>query len=69
MALAPAGAGSADDMPDRGEYPEGADGEREFAADFRSYVDKNFQGKGVQLRTMHNMVLGLGDILSAHADD
>ena len=24
---------------------------------------------GVQLRTMHNMVLGLGDILSAHADD
>ena len=60
VAVAPAGAGKFDGMPDRDEYAAGAEGEAAFARDFEQFVESNFDGKGVELRTIDQHELKAG---------
>ena len=52
IVLATAGAGKFDGMPDRDDYPKGSEGEAQFALDVERFIDCNFDGKGVELRTL-----------------
>ena len=60
VAVAPAGAGKFDSMPDRDDYAAGAEGEAAFARDFEQFVESNFDGKGVELRTIDQHELKVG---------
>ena len=60
VAVAAAGAGKFDGMPDRDDYEAGARGEQQFERDFEKYVEENFDGKGVELRTIDTHELKTG---------
>ena len=60
VSVAPAGAGKFEGMPDRDEYQEGEDGEADWARDLERFAESNFQGKGVELRTIDQHVLKTG---------
>jgi hypothetical protein len=60
VAVAPAGAAKFDAMPDRDDYDAGAAGEAEFARDFEAFIETNFDGKGVELRTIDQHELKTG---------
>ena len=60
VSVAAAGAGKFDEMPDRDDYPAGATGEAAFARDFDKFIDDNFDGKSVQLRTIDQHELKTG---------
>ena len=62
LAVAPAGAGKFDGMPDRDQYQTGAEGDSVWATDFESFVDSNFDGKGGELRTVdqHELRVPMG---------
>ena len=60
ISVAPAGAGKFDGMPDRDDYEDGPDGEAAWARDLESFAETNFQGKGVELRTIDQHELKTG---------
>ena len=47
IVLTTAGAGKFDGMPDRELYPQGSEGEAQFAFDVERFIECNFDGKGV----------------------
>ena len=67
VAVTPAGAAKFDEMPDRDDYAAGDDGEVAFAADMEKFVAENFQGKGVELRTIDQHELKTGFFGCWHA--
>ena len=60
ISVAPAGAGKFDGMPDRDDYDAGPDCEAVWARDLQSFAETNFQGKGVELRTIDQHELKTG---------
>jgi len=67
VSVTPAGAAKFDEMPDRDNYAAGEDGEAAFAADMEKFVAENFQGKGVELRTIDQHELKAGFFGCWHA--
>ena len=39
-------------MPDREHYPQGSEGEAQFALDVERFIECNFDGKGVEFGTL-----------------
>ena len=60
LSLAPAGAGKFAEMPDRDDFPEGAEGEPAYANVFETFAEENFDGKAVELRTIDQHELKAG---------
>ena len=46
--------------PDRDDYPKGSEGAAQFALDVERFIDCNFDGKGVELRTLDQHELKSG---------
>ena len=47
-------------MPDRDDFPEGAEGEPAYANVFEKFAEENFDGKAVELRTIDQHELKAG---------
>ena len=60
LPLAPAGAGKFAEMPDRDDFPEGAEGEPVYSNVFEKFAEENFDGKAVELRTIDQHELKAG---------
>ena len=67
VSVTPAGAAKFDEMPDRDNYAAGEDGEAAFAVDMEKFVAENFDGKGVELRTIDQHELKAGFFGCWHA--